>query len=75
MSTKHEKQADPKARPVSYASYLNGGEIFQKAVIECVVLGRCSPLQVAHLRPLFDARDAADAMLADVVQRFRFTRC
>jgi hypothetical protein len=62
---------DPKALPVTYAAYLRGGEIFQKAVIEVVVLGRCDPLQVELLRPLFDARDAADRMLADVVKRYR----
>jgi hypothetical protein len=52
-------------------------EVCKNAIIECVVKKKYDPYPrtVAHLRPLFDARDAADAMLAEVVKRFRFTRC
>jgi hypothetical protein len=51
-------------------------EVCKHAIINCVVKRKFDayPRTVAHLRPLFDARDAADRLLADVVKRYRFTR-
>jgi hypothetical protein len=51
-------------------------EVCKHAIINCVVKRKFDPYPrtVAHLRPLFDARDAADRLLADVVKRYRFTR-
>jgi hypothetical protein len=51
-------------------------EVCKHAIINCVVKRKFDayPRTVAHLRPLFDARDAADRMLAAVVKRYRFTR-
>jgi hypothetical protein len=48
-------------------------EVCKNAIIECVVKRKFDPYPrtVAHLRPLFDARDAAEAMLAAVVERSR----
>jgi hypothetical protein len=51
-------------------------EVCKNAIIECVVKRKFDPYPrtVAHLRALFDARDCADRLLADVVKRIRFTR-
>jgi hypothetical protein len=48
-------------------------DVIKHAIINCVVERKFDPYPrtVAHLRPLFDARDAADAMLAAVVERSR----
>jgi hypothetical protein len=48
-------------------------DVIKHAIINCVVKRKFDPYPrtVAHLRPLFDARDAADAMLAAVVERSR----
>jgi hypothetical protein len=48
-------------------------DVIAHAIINCVVKRKFDPYPrtVAHLRPLFDARDAADAMLAAVVERSR----
>jgi len=48
-------------------------EVIACAIINCVVKRKFDayPRTVAHLRTLFDARDAADRMLAAVVERSR----
>jgi hypothetical protein len=51
-------------------------EICKNVVVDCVVRRKFDayPRTVAHLRSLFDARDAADRMLADVVRSHRSLR-
>jgi hypothetical protein len=51
-------------------------DVIKNAIVNCIVRRKFDayPRTVAHLRPLFDARDAADRLLADVVKRYRFTR-
>jgi hypothetical protein len=48
-------------------------EVCKHAIINCVVKRKFDPYPrtVALLRPLFNARDAADRMLAAVVERSR----